>query len=150
MKHLRSLTGKSVLAGGRRIGRVARAGLSPDLLRLSGIWVERGLRGTLFIPAEEISVLGEVSVQADGGGRRRGLGVAPHLIRAVSTDGTRIGAVTDFLIDEVSLAVVAVEVTPGFPEELIRGRYVARSFRPDPAGRRVIIGEENRQERVET
>ena len=58
-KTLRALQGLPVVCAGKRVGRVAQAALSDDLRRMDGHWVDAGLGGARFVPAEEIEVLGK-------------------------------------------------------------------------------------------
>ena len=79
MRKLRALTGMPVVCGNRWIGRVLRAEAGPDLRALSGIWVAAGLRGTRFIPAEQLQLIGRTAILADDWGRRGRPGAAPGL-----------------------------------------------------------------------
>ena len=72
-KTLRSLNGLPVVCAGKRVGRVAQAALSGDLRRMDGLWVDTGLGGARFVPAEAIEVLGDVSVTVDAPGKREKL-----------------------------------------------------------------------------
>ena len=72
-KTLRALQGLPVVCAGKRVGRVAQAALSDDLKRMDGLWVDAGLGGARFVPAEEIEVLGDVSVTVDAPGKREAL-----------------------------------------------------------------------------
>ena len=70
MRKIRALIGMPVVVGNRRVGRVIQAELSEDLTRLDGLWMDAGLRGTRFIPSEQLEMLGRVAVMADDMGRR--------------------------------------------------------------------------------
>ena len=83
-KTLRSLNGLPVVCAGKRIGRVAQAALSDDLTRMDGLWVDAGLGGARFVPAEAIEVLGEVSVTVDMPGKRQKMQKTPF---AATGDG---------------------------------------------------------------
>ena len=127
MRTLRAMTGMPVVCCDRRIGYLLQAELSDDMMRLDGIWTGGGLRGTRYIPAECLEIVGRVAVIAESDGRRARLRPRPLLKRATSTDGRRLGAVTGARIDEVSLAVTALELSHGFWDDLVRGRcYVTR------------------------
>ena len=119
MRKARSLTGMPVVCEGRRIGRVLRADISPDLGRMDGIWVGAGVRGARYIPAERLELIGEVAVHADGGSVKRRMTGAPLPMRAVSTDGHRLGAVTDVEVDALSFQVAALELSRGVFDDLI-------------------------------
>ena len=128
MRTLRSLTGMPVVCRGRRVGRLLQAVLSEDLTRLQGVWVGAGLRGTRWIAAEELQLLGQVAVMSDSPGARRRMTFSPLLRRATATDGTRLGAVTGAEIDEVSLSVTALELSRGLWDDLFSHRLSVHSF----------------------
>ena len=54
MRKIRNLIGMPVICRRQKIGRLVQAELSPDLTRLEGIWVDSGLKGTRYIPAEHV------------------------------------------------------------------------------------------------
>ena len=139
MKTLRSMTGMPVICRGRRIGRLMRAELSEDLTRLSGVWVGAGLKGTRWIDAESLQMLGQVAVLSDDCGRRRRMPTAPLFRRATATDGSRLGAVTGAQIDEVSLSVTALELSLGFWDDLRSGRVLARRYTANRETGEVVI-----------
>lgn len=139
MRKLRSLTGMSVVCGSRRIGRLLQAELTADLRQLSGIWVGAGLMGTRFIPAERLEMLGEVAVMADDRGRRRPMRSRPLLKRAVSTDGSRMGAITGAEIDELSFAVCALELSEGLWDDLANHRRRVTRYTVNPDNGEVVI-----------
>ena len=122
VRKLRALVGMPVLCGSRRIGRVVQARLTDDLTRLEGLWVSGGLMGTRHIPAESLQLIGDVAVMADDAGTRCRGKAQPMMLRAVSTDGRRIGAVIGAEIDEVSFAVTSLELSEGLWDDLLRGR----------------------------
>ena len=122
MHKIRSMIGMSVICRGRRIGRLVQAELSPDLKHMEGIWVDCGLRGTRYIPAEQLCMIGEKAVIADHRGKRKKCNAASMLYRAVSTDGSRIGAIVGAEVDEISFMVRALELTRGFWDDLYSGR----------------------------
>ena len=128
MRRLRAMIGMPVVCRGHRLGRMVQAELSSDLGRLKGIWVSAGLRGTRYIPAESLEMIGQVAIQADDPGRRA-RGTARSLFcRAISTDGRRLGAITGAEIDEVSFAVRALELSKGFWDDLVNERERVQSF----------------------
>ena len=70
MKNLRLLVGMPVICGGRKLGRVVQAQVSEELTRMTGLFVDAGIKGTRFIPASDVSVLGDVAVLERSEGRR--------------------------------------------------------------------------------
>ena len=139
MRKLRALVGMPVLCGSRRIGRVLQAQLTDDLKQLEGIWIGGGLRGTRHIPAESLQMLGSVAILADDAGKRGHMRPAPLLMRAVSTDGRRIGAITGAQIDELSFAVTSLELSMGLWDDLLRGRERVYGFSVNRDSGEVVI-----------
>lgn len=121
------MIGMSVVCKNRSVGRMLQAELAEDLSRLSGIWVSAGFRGTRWLSAEALELLGQVAILSDGPGTRRRMRIAPLFRRATGTDGTRLGAITGAEIDELSFAVTALELSRGFWDDLSdRRRRVTR------------------------
>lgn len=139
MRTLRALTGMPVVCESHRIGRLLRAELTEDLRQLEGIWVAAGPRGTRYIPAEALEMLGQVAVMTEDGGRRRRMRPKSLLMRAVSTDGRRLGAITGAEIDEVSFAVTALELSAGVWDDLLRGRQRVTRYTVNRESGEVII-----------
>ena len=148
MRTLRALIGMPVVCGRRRIGRALRGQLSEDMLALQGIWISAGIRGTRFVPAERLELLGRVFVMAEDSGRRGRMGRDPLPARAVSTDGRRLGAVTGAGIDEVTFAVTALELSAGLWDDLARRRQWVARYTVNRETGEVIIdpAEEEREE----
>ena len=149
MRKIRNLIGMPVICRRQKIGRLVQAELSPDLKRLEGIWVDSGLKGTRYIPAEHVGTIGQVAVLADNRGKRRRCSTSPLLYRAVTTDGLRIGAVVGAEIDELSFLVGALEVTLGLWDDLYAGRLRVARYTADPARREVIVVDSAQDEEKE-
>lgn len=128
MRKLRNLIGMPVVFRRQKIGRLIQAELSPDLKRLEGIWIDGGLKGTRYIAAEHLGMIGENVVLSDSRGIRRRTRVRSLMRRAISTDGCRAGAVTGADVDELSFLVCALELSRGFWEDLWFGRLQIRSY----------------------
>lgn len=122
MIKMRNLTGMPVVMDGRKIGRLIQAELSQDLRRLRCIWIDAGIKGMRCIPSENLEMIGSKAVTADSAGIRSRCRAALPLLRAVSTDGRRLGAVTGAEIDELTFAVQALEISGGLWDDLYRGR----------------------------
>lgn len=129
MRKIRSLTGMPVICRQKKIGRLMQAELSGDMLHLEGIWIDAGLKGTRYIPAEQLCMIGDVAVLADGSGVRKRCSAKTLLMRAVSTDGRRIGAIVGAQVDEISFLVRCLELSRGFWEDLLDGRQQVESYR---------------------
>lgn len=141
MRKLRNLLGMPVLCQRRRLGRLMQAELSRDLTRLEGIWVDGGLRGTRYVPAEQLAMIGEVAVLSDGRGTRRRCDARPLFLRAVDAAGERVGAIVGAEVDELSFQVRALELTRGLWDELWRGRERVERFTAQPERGLVIVSE---------
>ncbi len=139
MRKIRNLIGMPVVCRRQKIGRLVQADLSPDLKRLEGVWVDSGLRGTRYLSADQVGMIGEVAVIADDRGRRRRCSTSPLLYRAVSTGGERIGAVVGAEIDEVSFLVRALEVTLGLWDDLYAGRLRVENYTVNSQNGEVIV-----------
>ena len=139
MKRLNGLMGMPVVCRSRRIGRALRGELSDDLTRLKGIWVGAGLRGTRYIPSEALQMLGDVAILTDSLGTRWRMHCTPLMRRAVSTDGTRLGAVTGAEIDELSFAVTALELSRGLWDDLAHSRLYVTAYTANRENGEVIV-----------
>ena len=139
MRKLRNLSGMPVLCQRQKIGRLVQAELSEDLARLDGIWVDGGLRGTRYIPAEQLGMIGEVAVLSDGRGVRRRCDARPLFLRAVNAAGERMGAIVGAELDEMSFQVRALELTRGFWDDLSTGRARIERYSVQPEQSVVIV-----------
>ena len=139
MRKLRNLIGMPVLCQRQKLGRLVQVALSDDLARLDGIWVDGGLRGTRYIPAEQLGMIGEVAVMADSRGARRKCTARPLLMRAVSTGGERIGAIVGAEVDELSFQVRALELTRGFWDDISAGRTRVERYTAQPERNIVVV-----------
>lgn len=139
MTTVRALIGLPAVVGSRRAGRVIQAELSDDLTHLTGLWIHAGISGTRFISADSISVIGKQVLLADDSGTRKRRGKKSLFRRAVGTDGSRLGAVTGAIIDELSFRVEVLEISLGLWDDLLYGRRYARSFTLNQASGSVIV-----------
>ena len=134
MRKLRNLTGMPVICRRRKIGHLLQADLSDDLKRMEGVWVDSGLLGTRYIPAEQLNMIGEMAVLTDSCGKRRRCSARSLLRRAVSTDGQRIGAIVGAEVDEISFLVHSLEITHGLWEDVFLGRSSAENYSAQGGG----------------
>ena len=146
MRTLRALTGMPVVCDGKRIGRLVQAELAADLKQLEGIWISAGLRGTRYIPSEELEMLGRVAIVAERPGRKGRMRARGLFMRAVSTDGSRLGAVTGAEVDELSFAVTALELSAGVWDDLARGRRRVTRYTVNRESGEVIIDPDREEE----
>lgn len=139
MKSSKSLIGMPVIAGGSRLGSVAQVQLSDSLDRMTGLWVDCGLKGTRYLKEDEVLVLGEVAVIVGGTGKRAKVNGEAMLKRALSTDGQRVGAILDAVIDEQTRKVEALELSRGYLDDLVEGRERVSSFTVQPGTGDVVL-----------
>lgn len=149
VRKLRNLIGMPVICHRKKIGRLVQAELSPDLTRMEGVWVDCGLKGTRYIPAEQLSMIGEKAVLSDSCGRRRRCNVHSMLRRAVSTDGARLGAIVGAEVDELSFLVCSLELTRGFWDDLHAGRSRVEHYNAQECGAEIIILDSTQEEEKE-
>ncbi len=128
MKNARSLIGLPVIMEGRDLGRVSAVELNDDLHAVRGVYFSCGLAGTRFIGRSDLELIGDVAVLVRGAGKRS----MPHASslprRALSPDGSRLGAITDAFIDEETLAIPMLELSGGFFDDLTGGRTRIGAF----------------------
>lgn len=126
MKKVRSMIGMPVICRRDKIGRMIQAELAKDLKQMNGIWIDGGLRGTRYISAENLEMLGEIAIITDSRGIRRKFSPSPIFHRAISTDGRRLGAITGAEINELSFIVESLELSNGLWDDLFnrRGRVI--------------------------
>lgn len=133
MIRLGRLSGLPVVLGGRMIGRVEQAVLTPDARRLRGLVIRHGLGAARWVAAADVRLIGEVSViiAARPGKLPQGADFALTTVR--DTGGMRLGRVTDVFLDPATMETAALEVSLGLVEALTIGRQMARTFAPMPS-----------------
>lgn len=136
---LRKLRGLKVIRDGKCLGRAVQGCLCDTLTALDGFWLDRAIAGMRFVSAEHICVLGERSILIDYPGERLRMKPQPLMLRAISTDGKRLGAIVDAAIDERTLAVEELALNPGWAEGLMHGLVHIRHFKCDLANARVVV-----------
>jgi len=128
MTGLKKMIGLPVIINGKAVGSVQRGVLTEDGRSLRGIIVRGGLRGAKWIGREHISLVGRLSVIASGKPERVPAAADYHLFRVSDMEGTRMGIVTDALLQEETLRVTALEISAGPVDDLMNGRWYATSF----------------------
>lgn len=134
MTGMKRLIGLPVVVEGKQIGTVARGVVNEDGTALRGLVVREGLRSSRFLPAEDIRMLGRLSVIGVKRPGRMPRDAAYRLFRVTDANGARVGLVTDVMLDEGSLRVTALEISSGPVDDLIDGRWFATSFHVKPFG----------------
>ena len=145
---LRRLCGLKVICEGKCIGRVIQAKPCDELKVLDGIWIDRILLGMRFVSAEHICVLGDEAVIVDYPGERLRMRPAKLFIRAVSTEGARLGAVTDVAADRYSLAIKAVALTTGWLSGMLCGPLIATEYKMNTSSSHIVISDYHREAEV--
>lgn len=125
---LKRLIGLPVIMDGKAAGHVMRGVLTDDGRQLRGIVMRGGLRGPRWLPRDQIQLVGKVSVIAKGTSLRVPRSSTYRLFRVSDPEGLRLGVVTDALLSEDSLRVMALEVSSGPVDDLIDGRWYATAF----------------------
>ena len=134
MTGLKKMIGLPVIVNGKAAGSVMRGVLAPDGRSLRGIVIRGGLRGARWLPREQISLVGRMSVIAEGKPRRIPRDAAYRLFRVSDPEGARLGVVTDALLNEETLRVAALEISGGPVDDLIDGRWYATAYHVQPNG----------------
>ncbi|MCI5771335.1 MAG: PRC-barrel domain-containing protein [Clostridiales bacterium] len=133
MTSLKRLIGLPVILDGRTVGHVLRGVLTTDGQQLRGLVIRGGLRGARWLPAARITLLGRVSVIGEGSTDKLPRDTAFRLFRVSDADGTRLGVVSDAMLHEDTLRVLALEISAGPVDDLISGRFFATAFAVRPA-----------------
>ena len=128
------MIGLPVVLNGRQRGNVLRGVLSEDGKTVRGLVMRGGLRGTRWLPREQIALVGQISVIARGKAVRVPKCADYRLFRVSDPDGTRVGIVTDALFNEETLRVSALEISGGPLDDLIDGRWYATAYHVQPMG----------------
>ena len=134
MTGLKKMIGLPVMIGGRPAGCVLRGVLTDDGRSLRGLVVRGGLKGARWLPRDQIELVGQLSVIAQGKARRLPKEANYRLFRVSDPEGTRLGGVTDALMHEETLRVAALEISAGPLDDLMDGRWYATAFTVRPLG----------------
>ncbi len=128
MMRLSSMLGLPVVRNGRLLARVERAVLTRDGRFLRGLVVRHGLGMARWIGAEDVRILGEVSVIVDKSPGKLPKDADYALGMVQDTGGMLLGYVTDVMLHPASREVTALEVDLGPSESLLTGRLLACDF----------------------
>lgn len=125
---MKKLIGLPVVFGGRQVGVVVRGVLREDGKSLSGLVIRGGVRGSRWLDAGNIELMGKLSVLTSARPTRLPRAANFRLFRVTDADGLRVGVVTDAMLDEETLGVTALEISTGPMDDLIDGRFYATRF----------------------
>ena len=128
------MIGLPIIIDGKNSGSVLRGVLSEDGKCLRGIIMRGGLKGARWLPREQIALVGQFSVIANGKTRRLPRDSDFRLFRVSDAEGTRLGIVTDALLHEETMRVAALEISAGPLDDLFDGRWFATSYSVRPVG----------------
>lgn len=134
MTGLKKMIGLPVIVDGHSAGRVMRGVLTEDGRSLRGIVMRGGWTGMRWVPREQITLVGKVSVIAKGKPRRLPRDADYRLFRVTDPEGERLGIVTDALFHEETLRVAALEISAGPLDDLTDGRWYATAYSVRPGG----------------
>lgn len=109
-----------------------RGVLTRDGRTLRGIVYRGGLMGAKWLPRDQITLVGRVSVIASGKARRVPRDATYRLFRVTDPEGARLGVVTDALLNEETLRVAALEISSGPVDDLIDGRWYVTAYSVRP------------------
>ena len=107
MTRMKRLIGMPVICEGKHIGSIVRGVLRSDGKALRGLVMRDGLRLSRWIEADNIALLGKLTV------------ISRH---------PPVRVVTDVLLDETTLRVTALEISSGPLDDLLDGRWYATAF----------------------
>ena len=139
MKNMRLLVGMPVICNGRKLGRVVQAEISEDLTRMTGLFIDAGFRGTRFIPADDVNMLGEVAILVESSGHRSERKDCGYPRRALDLNGRRLGAICGADVNETSLNIESLELSLGWLEDVLAGRKRVTQFSVSQPGGEVVI-----------
>ena len=148
MTSLRKLIGLPVVLDGRNAGHIMKAVVTKDGKKLRGLILRGGVRGARWLSREQILLIGKFSVIGTGETRKLPKDAEYRLFRVSDADGARLGVVSDAIIHEETLEVMALEISSGPVDDLVDGRWLATVFTVQPgisggAGHVTIPGEVN-------
>ena len=128
------MIGLPVVIRGKNAGRVVRGVLTEDGRALRGVVIRGGLRPPRWLRRDQISLVGQLSLLADGKPGRLPRDAGYRLFRVSDADGARLGVVTDALLNEETLRVSALEISFGPVDDLTDGRWYATAYHVQPRG----------------
>ena len=109
-----------------------RGVLTADGRSLKGIVIRGGLQGPRWLGRDQIALIGRLSVIATGKPGRLPRDADYRLFRVSDPEGTRLGIVTDALMNEETLRVAALEISGGPLDDLTDGRWYATAYHVQP------------------
>ncbi len=137
MRSVKSLIGLPVIRECRALGYVCAAIPDGALHRLERVYFSTG-GGLRFVTADEVDCLGEVAVLVRAPGVKSAPPQAALPRRALSSEGGRLGAITDALIDEDTFEIRWLELSRGVFDDWMRGRLRIDRFGVLPGGEVII------------
>ena len=128
------MIGMPVMMDGKMAGSVLRGVLTEDGRALRGIVMRGGIKGARWLPREQISLIGDLSIIGKGKTCRVPKDAQYRLFRVSDAEGARLGIVTDALLNEETMHVTALEISGGPLDDLTEGRWYATAFTVRPRG----------------
>ena len=137
------LIGMCAVSGGETLGRIEHVILDASAHRLFGVVLRRGIGGAKGIPRHRVRLMGQSCVLVDGKGEKMP-GKTPQQPKHVKdSTGLSLGMVTDVLLCEKSLRVIALEISFGALYYLMGQRAYVTSyqFRRGSGGAEVVAAD---------
>ena len=132
MTTLKKLIGLPMILDGIHQGYVVRGVVTRDGKTRRGLVVRSGLSALKWVPRDQIQLMGKVSVIGTGKTKKLPRDADYRLFRVSTMDGVRLGTVSDCVIHDETLQVLALEVSLGPVDDLVRGRYLCTCFHVRP------------------
>ena len=145
MKSARALIGLPVVLDCRPLGYVCQATPDERLSHIERIYFSAGT-GARMIERDQVDAIGDVAIRVNAPGKRAQLPETFWPRRAISTDGARLGAITDALIDEETLDIHMLELSRGLFDDFSSGRVRIGRFSVMASGEVVIDTPEGGEE----
>ncbi|MCI5545436.1 MAG: PRC-barrel domain-containing protein [Clostridiales bacterium] len=145
MKSARTLIGLPVILECKPLGYICQATPDERLDHLERIYFSSGT-GARMIERDQVDAIGEVAMLVHAPGKRAQLPESFWPRRAISTDGARLGAITDALIDEDTLEIHMLELSRGLFDDFSSGRVRIGRFSVRAGGEVVIDTPEGGEE----
>ena len=143
MRAMSEIVGLPVIVDGDCIGHVLCAEPDELLRQINAVWMTSGRMGSRRIDRTQIRQIGDIAVHAHSKGEKGSPAASRIFHRAVSTDGSRIGAAVDADFDD-SMDICALWLTHGYPDDLLTGRRRITRYSVRPSDGCVLVpsGEE--------
>lgn len=114
MVRMSALRNRPVVCGNKRLGLLQSVSLDSAQKRVRALIVSCGVFGKRVVPGQDVLAIADGFILASGVQHYRRVFETPPCAFVRDTTGLLTGRVTDYAIDEETLAVAAVELTTGY------------------------------------